>query len=285
MPDPFTEKKTAPMELVSPVPEIEPLNHFLAEENILAAGKLLNALQALDNAVIHIQKTTGASFTQQAWIDLLRAHPLPDDTFSWCEIRRYLNAPMRALDELRSRADPGPAIALTLEKTASRELSVDDLLSVSAFLGPNAKPSIRTVENFTEPDHYGFRKEYYKPHTLQRALKEFLTTANQGYDATEAELIKAVWAMAAFLAIHPLDDGNGRVSRSLFVILLAKARIIDSTSLPIGPLAYLSQGVFEIAARRIMYHRNMDYMLTLLIKGFGSMSHCLQSHYGVSGCS
>src|SRR6266704_240630 len=54
---------------------------------------------------------------------------------------------------------------------------------------------------------------------------EPLAPINAGYDATADAhpVIRAAWLHHRFVAIHPFQDGNGRVARALTLLVLLRA--------------------------------------------------------------
>ena len=79
-----------------------------------------------------------------------------------------------------------------------------------------------------------------------------------------APLLEAVAIYATFLVFHPLDDGNGRVARTLFHGNLRNRLRFSSPFLPLGPLIYRYEGYFTPAFRGMARSGNWTQFFELM---------------------
>lgn len=89
------------------------------------------------------------------------------------------------------------------------------------------------------------------PKAARIRVRDLLRFCQGGGDHLPA-LAQAICALEAFLALHPLLDGNGRVARAMFQAVLARRGLLTGPALPIGPMLKLNGPEHSEIIRRLI---------------------------------
>jgi Fic family protein len=162
---------------------------------------------------------------------------VPGDT---AEVLNYISAMNKGLDHIRS----GRPLHLTLIKELHKDL-------MKGVRGKDRSPGeFRTVQNWVGPPGSGIEGAIYippPPEEAARCMKDLERFIMGKFRLPP--LIKAALVHSQFESIHPFLDGNGRIGRLLFVLVLIKEGHLEQ------PLLYLSH---YLKGKRTEYYRRLQ---------------------------
>jgi hypothetical protein len=124
-------------------------------------------------------------------------------------------------------------------------------LEVLSSLLLSEQSSIRRQGLRFKPDREGHLWVFLPPDIIRirlRKLFEYLRT-NKG---SVPDLFLAVVSLIAILFCHPFKDGNGRLSRTVFNLILYSGGMDRAAYIPLKEIWSLSKGGFLIRARLVM---------------------------------
>ncbi len=189
--------------------------------------------------------------TRASLDDLLRDDPdTREDTpdlIDVLEIRNYVAAMDYGLKELKSR----PVIGLNLVLSLHQWL----MSGIPGERGRNASPGrFRTTQNWIgAPGSNPGTAQYVPPppEHLRDCLSAWERFVNE--PSPLPDLIRCALMHEQFEAIHPFNDGNGRVGRLLVTLFLIERNRLSQ------PLLYLSE---FIEANRLAYYESLQRVRT-----------------------
>ena len=189
--------------------------------------------------------------TRASLDDVLRDDPangelgLPDPDV--VEVRNYVDAMDEGLTELTHR----PVISLNLVLRLHERL----MTGIPGERGHNAMPGhFRTAQNWIGPQGSTPRTAQYVPPPPER-LHECLSDWERFVNGPSLlpDLIRCALLHEQFEAIHPFNDGNGRIGRLLVTLFLVERKRLSQ------PLLYLSE---YIEAHRQDYYDSLQRVRT-----------------------
>jgi Fic/DOC family len=138
------------------------------------------------------------------------------------------------------------------------------ILRLGQILTNSKECQLRTRDIFTTPDIHGTRLKYLEYDSLSIEIDSFFQNQHRVYSSTYNLLI-CISKFIYFLAIHPLTDGNGRVSRILFQMWLRSAGLINMPLLPLGPIMHVRSHEFVMAFRCWIFEKNASFVFDFMI--------------------
>lgn len=88
------------------------------------------------------------------------------------------------------------------------------------------------------------------------------------FAAPGSPLIRATLIFFAIVHYHPFSDGNGRIARTIFNLLLRCGGLPDDQYLPLFELMHRSQGGYEIALRNAEVFGNWNPLVRFMVSAF-----------------
>lgn len=113
-----------------------------------------------------------------------------------------------------------------------------DLLIAATACG--ASPGFRSARARTTPFASGHQLEFLAPDRIAPRLERMLVHLNHPPRSTQP-LLHAAEILFDTLLIHPLPDGNGRLSRLLFQLALRQTIGLRAPVFPLGPAFALNR--------------------------------------------
>ena len=127
------------------------------------------------------------------------------------------------------------------------------------FLGSDMKVGdFRDKQVWIGPEGAGIDQAQYIPPPPEK-IESLLENLIEYVNDTESELpviVKIALAHYQFEAIHPFDDGNGRIGRLLILLQMCDEEIFEDEPLLTGPFINLSN--YFLRNRQMYYHRLMQ---------------------------
>ncbi len=226
-------------------------------------NRLLELQCAFDLANVRVRNNHSrpALAEPEFWLPA-RSHLLHPLSLDWTARRGRARTP-RSLDSERYALDLAGA-HLRQIFSGARDRSFDQLLTPLARTLVSDDVSIRAFnicmnESQDEP---GVRFPPF--HEVPRLLEDLLDQ----YARTDLPPIgSAVGFLAAFLNIHPLEDGNGRCGRAIFSWLSHRSCDNSEVYIPLRRIIEISEGGFEIRVRELEIYGNwlplIEYFISI----------------------
>lgn len=168
-------------------------------------------------------------------------------------------SPSRSLNEINGLAQITSACPREIFFSNNPENLKQLLIQFSLFANGNSK--FRSGEISTKEDAVGSKVIYPDAKFISQRIHDLFFLCRKHIDISPA--FCATVSMIALCNAHPLEDGNGRVSRMLFNWILSDGRTILNY-LPIYELAALSRGGFIIRSRKAQYFNDWTELIRFL---------------------
>ena len=204
---------------------------------------LLAKVRNLEGRVVGLMEGVGFNLQNAASLnvmveDVLRSSEIEGELLNADRVRssiaRHLGIETEGLPEPDHYTEGVVQVMLDAVRNSDKPLTPERLFNWHAALFPTGRSGIRpiTVAAYRvgkEPMQVVFgpmgkEKVYYEAPTsgdVPAMMDEFIAWVN---DKQEIDpILKAAIAHLWFVAIHPFDDGNGRITRTITDMLLAKA--------------------------------------------------------------
>lgn len=133
---------------------------------------------------------------------------------------------------------PSPSIAVNILRLAARQLDAGDWRG--GFV-------------HCLPDRSGCSVRFPAPDEIVPRLWQIFECLSFNY--TRHPVFAATVALSAISSLHPLSDGNGRLSRVMFNIIIAKRFGLD-LYIPLYELSEISRGGYIISVREAQYNNS-----------------------------
>lgn len=156
----------------------------------------------------------------------------------------------------------------------SGELSVKKFKYFGELIGN----PIRRRQICLDPDADGNKLQFPSFQAIWPLLHNFCNSYNSMVNSrqrceTKAEqaylISKSIEHVAQFLAIHPLTDGNGRVSRCIIQSGISQLTGFNHPLLPIGVLSYINAPLYYTSLEQICVHGKwrpfLSFMFCMLL--------------------
>lgn len=125
----------------------------------------------------------------------------------------------------------------------------------------NRSNRIREINVRTVPEKDGSYTEFLDFQCLPSELSKLRTFISDNYK--ENTLFCAIIAAAFLMNIHPLHDGNGRVSRMLFNLILDRGEI---NYIPLTELCHVARSGYVISLREAFLFSEWDSIIVFYCK-------------------
>ena len=203
----------------------QPLQQLIAKEAQLRAS--VNTLQP--DSIMH---TEADALTAE----LISSFAIEDAKLDGDQIRssvlRHLGAHSAELIQTSRSSEGIAAMMMDAVKNCSRPLTEDRLLNWHRSIFPDGHKTLYNLKTgcwrATEMQVVSGAVGHFKVHfeavpaaAVQDEMQRFLQWIN--HEDAEFTVIKAAIAHLWFVTIHPFDDGNGRITRAITDMLLARA--------------------------------------------------------------
>jgi hypothetical protein len=250
------------------IPLLKPLSFFCTDEN-LAEGEILDdSLRDLSQ-----YRDLGAS-VEVSMGEWFMANGVQTEPYGWSILANQARSNPRAMNTTLMRRH----MFMQAERAVARfAASVFDQteLAQCARLVSHGSGTFRKAEVFTQPDRDGARIKFIARDRVRGRIEEILRTINEP-EYEQHTSLRATWVMLAFLNCHPYVDGNGRTSKYLFNLVLAKSGISSEYLLPLSAITLGSQGFFAICARRAERQDSFDMILKFLATAIALTKLCFE---------
>ena len=187
--------------------------------------------------------------------------------------------PIAAKDEYALRPDAArrpqvePATARLMAIARHRPLTTAHLINALASL-TGAPSCWRTTGHSLFPDASGLVVRFPSHEQIQGGLRQILRFANDR-KCVLPPLAQAGASVAALLALHPVADGNGRLSRALAQAVLARRDILDRPLLPLGPVLRANARHYAGAMRLFATAADWDLYISLFARAALRTAHAV----------
>jgi fido (protein-threonine AMPylation protein) len=250
------------------MPLLKPLSYFCTDEN-LAQGEVLDAnLRALSQCR---GPDSSVEVTMSQW---LVNNGVQTEPYCWSVLANMSRSKPRNMMTILMRSNSFKMTEKAMPEISNRVFNHAELMQLTK-LASNGSGKFRKSEAFTQPDRDGTRTRFIRSQMVLRRIDEILEAINEAGNRQHTSL-KAIWVMLAFLNCHPYADGNGRTSKFLFNLILAKSDISNEYLLPLSAITLGSQGFFEICARRAQLQDSFDMMLKFLETAIALTKMCFE---------
>jgi hypothetical protein len=176
-------------------------------------------------------------------------HPLSEDAILRAGSRIYDPARTRIeLGVFESKLD-GFSAAIASDEPSSFSRWLND---ASVALGID-RPGIRRSDIFTRRNTEGFRSKFPSATMIDNRMEELHRFIRR--TIRKSPLFSATVAMVAMTNCHPFHDGNGRMSRILFNVILHIGGVSRNGYVPMYEMLWISGFGFEI---RVMSAESFD---------------------------
>lgn len=151
------------------------------------------------------------------------------------------------------------------------------------------KGKFKTIDNtIVEIDNMGNKKIRFQPvksFDTERYFNEMIKAYNQAIEANIPPLILIPVVIHDFLCIHPFDDGNGRMSRLLTLLLLYKFDYFVGRYISIEMLIEETKDTYYDSLQHSSekWHEGendelpfIDYMLSIILKAYKECDYRFQ---------
>lgn len=125
-----------------------------------------------------------------------------------------------------------------------------------------APRTYRTKSVASRRDRRGIKTVYTPVESMASQLE---TRANRDVGVIGTRLGWAIHRLVDFMSIHPLEDGNGRVARCLFLLDLAEQLGLATPCIPLAPIYYLNADAMVYFIRRMYLLGNPDHVLAFYL--------------------
>ena len=166
-----------------------------------------------------------------------------------------------------------PATVRLIEKARVKPLTNVHLLNAAASL-LGAPTHWRTRGHELFPDSSGLVVRFPGPERVRDGLRQTLRFANNR-DSVLPPLAQAAASAAALLALHPVPDGNGRLSRALAQAVLARRDVLDRPALPLGPVLRANALRYAGALRLFASGADWDLYISLFARAALRTAHAV----------
>ena len=112
------------------------------------------------------------------------------------------------------------------------------------------------------PDRMGYAVRFPHPDQIAGRLEQIFECLRSNYE--RHPVYAATAALSAISSIHPLTDGNGRLSRVIFNTIIAK-RFETDFYLPVYELAHVSNGGFIVSIRNSQYYNKWSDLSAFIL--------------------
>lgn len=210
------------------------------------SGRILNLLsevRMVEGRIAGIMESLG--FEIQSWTsldvmteDVIRSNEIEGVLLNAERVRssvaKHLGLPTEGLPEPDHYTEGVVQVMIDAVRNCNAELTADRLFNWHAALFPTGRSGMNpiTVAGWRRGEEpmqvvsgaYGHEKVHYEAPAsadVPREMEVFLDWMN--HENTIDPVLKAAVAHLWFVAIHPFDDGNGRLTRTITDMLLTRA--------------------------------------------------------------
>ncbi|MFT4719262.1 MAG: hypothetical protein ACI9SB_000426 [Candidatus Azotimanducaceae bacterium] len=250
------------------IPVLKPLSFFCTDEN-LAQGEILDdSLRDLSQC-----RDLGAS-VEVSMCEWLMANGVQTEPYGWSILANQARSKPRAMNTTLMRRQMFTLAERTIPRFAANVFDQAELVQC-ARLASHRSGAFRKADVFTTPDRDGARIRFIARNKVRGRIEEILRTINES-ECDQHTSLRATWVMLAFINCHPYVDGNGRTSKYLFNLVLAKSGISSEYLLPLSTITLGSQGFFNICARRAELQDSFDMILKFLTTAIALTKLCFE---------
>jgi hypothetical protein len=253
---------------IIPIPVLKPLSFFCTDEN-LAQGEILDdSLRDLS------QCREPCASVEVSMCEWFMANGVQTEPYAWSILANQARSNPRAMNTTLMRRQMFTKAERTIPRFAANVFGQTELVQC-ARLASHRSGTFRKAEVFTQPDRDGARIKFIARSRVRGRIAEILRTINES-ECDQHTSLRAIWVMLAFLNCHPYVDGNGRTSKYLFNLVLAKSGISSEYLLPLSTITLGSQGFFAICARRAERQDSFDMILKFLATAIALTKLCFE---------
>jgi hypothetical protein len=250
------------------IPLLKPLSFFCTDEN-LAQGEILDdSLRDLSQCR---EPRTSVEVSMCEWF---MANDVQTEPYGWSILASQARSNPRAMNTTLIRRQMFTKAERTVPRFAATVFDQAELVQC-ARLASRRSGAFRKADIFTQPDRDGARIKFVARNKVRSRVDEILGTINES-GCDQQPSLRAIWVMLAFLNCHPYVDGNGRTSKYLFNLVLAKSGISSEYLLPLSTITLGSQVFFAICARRAELQDSFDMILKFLATAIALTKLCFE---------
>jgi hypothetical protein len=253
---------------IIPIPLLKPLSFFCTDENLAQGEKLDHSLRELSQC-----RGLGSS-VEVSMCEWFIANGVQTEPYGWSILANQARSNPRAMNTTLMRRQMFTQAERTLPRFAANVFDQAELFQC-ARLASHRSGAFRKADIFTQPDRDGARIRFIARDKVRGRIEEILRTINES-GCDQQTSVRAIWVMLAFLNCHPYVDGNGRTSKYLFNLVLAKSGITTEYLLPLSTISLGSQGFFAICARRAELQDSFDMILKFLATAIALTKLCFE---------
>lgn len=134
-----------------------------------------------------------------------------------------------------------------LQKCVRIDMELQDMLEVVArAYYMEAEVGIERVAGVGLANSHGNLEIIFISSDELRFLKPQLRALSKSHGS---EFLRAILTFFTIVHYHPYADGNGRIARTMFNLILRRAGLCDSQYLPLFDIMHSSKGEYELALR------------------------------------
>lgn len=265
--------KNTPEKLLTPetVQMISSIHEHKGKQELFLEANKDELKTLLDVAIIQSTKSSnrieGIYTTDKRLEELVSQKSEPHNRLEQ-EISGYRDV-LATIHESYEYITPRPSVILQLHR---------DLYSFSPGVGGNYKNSDNVI---AETDEEGHQKARFVPvpaYQTAAAMDELFDNFSEAWEANRIDrLILIPMFILDFLCIHPFNDGNGRMSRLLTLLLLYKAGYIVGKYISMEMLIEKTKETYYEALQlssadwhdnKNTYEPFLKYYLGIILKGY-----------------